>query len=74
MNETLSETQALEPNPLYSNLTHFEARIDAGEKIEPGDWMPDEYRRQLIRMISQHAHSEVVGCCPKGNGLPKRRR
>ena len=47
-------------------LARFEARIAAGEKIEPGDWMPDEYRRQLIRMISQHAHSEVVGMLPEG--------
>ncbi len=47
-------------------LAAFEARIRQGEKIEPGDWMPDEYRRQLIRMISQHAHSEVVGMLPEG--------
>ncbi|MDA0245177.1 MAG: 1,2-phenylacetyl-CoA epoxidase subunit A [Chloroflexi bacterium] len=47
-------------------LTHFEERIARGEKIEPGDWMPEEYRRQLIRMISQHAHSEVVGMLPEG--------
>jgi len=47
-------------------LQAFEARIARGEKIEPGDWMPDEYRRQLIRMISQHAHSEVVGMLPEG--------
>ncbi len=44
----------------------FEARIAKGEKIEPGDWMPDGYRQQLIRMISQHAHSEVVGMLPEG--------
>lgn len=44
----------------------FEARIARGEKIEPGDWMPADYRRQLIRMISQHAHSEVVGMLPEG--------
>ncbi|MGH2621174.1 MAG: 1,2-phenylacetyl-CoA epoxidase subunit PaaA [Anaerolineales bacterium] len=44
----------------------FEVRIRRGEKIEPGDWMPDEYRRQLIRMISQHAHSEIVGMLPEG--------
>ena len=44
----------------------FEKRIAAGEKIEPGDWMPEEYRRQLIRMISQHAHSEIVGMLPEG--------
>ena len=44
----------------------FEARIARGEKIEPGDWMPLRYRKQLIRMISQHAHSEVVGMLPEG--------
>src|SRR5512135_447321 len=47
-------------------LTQFEGRIARGEKIEPGDWMPEEYRKQLIRMISQHAHSEVVGMLPEG--------
>ena len=47
-------------------LQHFEERIERGEKIEPGDWMPEEYRRQLVRMISQHAHSEVVGMLPEG--------
>ena len=47
-------------------LIAFEARIAKGEKIEPGDWMPEEYRRQLIRMISQHAHSEIVGMLPEG--------
>jgi ring-1,2-phenylacetyl-CoA epoxidase subunit PaaA len=47
-------------------LRAFEERIARGEKIEPGDWMPGEYRRQLIRMISQHAHSEVVGMLPEG--------
>ncbi|GAB4396881.1 MAG: 1,2-phenylacetyl-CoA epoxidase subunit A [Anaerolineales bacterium] len=49
-----------------TNLLNFEARIARGEKIEPGDWMPDEYRRQLVRMISQHAHSEVIGMLPEG--------
>lgn len=47
-------------------LENFEERIKRGEKIEPGDWMPAEYRHQLIRMISQHAHSEVVGMLPEG--------
>ncbi|NLF65692.1 MAG: 1,2-phenylacetyl-CoA epoxidase subunit A, partial [Chloroflexi bacterium] len=47
-------------------LQAFEVRIARGEKIEPGDWMPEEYRRQLIRMISQHAHSEIVGMLPEG--------
>lgn len=49
-----------------AKLKEFEERISQGEKIEPGDWMPDEYRNQLIRMISQHAHSEVVGMLPEG--------
>lgn len=52
-------------------LKHFETRIAQGEKIEPGDWMPSEYRRQLIRMISQHAHSEVVGMLPEGNWITR---
>ncbi len=51
-------------------LAEFEARIARGEKIEPGDWMPEEYRRQLIRMISQHAHSEIVGMLPEGGWIP----
>jgi ring-1,2-phenylacetyl-CoA epoxidase subunit PaaA len=51
-------------------LAAFEARIARGEKIEPGDWMPEEFRRQLIRMISQHAHSEVVGMLPEGAFIP----
>lgn len=49
-----------------ARLAAFEARIARGEKIEPGDWMPDRYRKQLIRMISQHAHSEIVGMLPEG--------
>ena len=56
-----------ETDPDYEEkLTEFEARIARGEKIEPGDWMPDKYRKQLIRMISQHAHSEIVGMLPEG--------
>jgi ring-1,2-phenylacetyl-CoA epoxidase subunit PaaA len=47
-------------------LREFEARIARGGKIEPGDWMPEAYRKQLIRMISQHAHSEIVGMLPEG--------
>src|SRR5437762_894614 len=51
-------------------LAEFDARIARGEKIEPTDWMPDEYRKQLIRMISQHAHSELVGALPEGKWIP----
>ncbi len=49
----------------------FEARIAAGESIEPKDWMPERYRRQLARMMSQHAHSEVVGMLPEGNWISR---
>ncbi|HZD58411.1 MAG TPA: 1,2-phenylacetyl-CoA epoxidase subunit PaaA [Anaerolineales bacterium] len=52
-------------------LREFEARIERGEKIEPGDWMPEGYRHQLIRMISQHAHSEVVGMLPEGGWITR---
>ncbi len=55
-----------EGNQNRDQLNLFEERIARGEKIEPGDWIPDEYRRQLIRMISQHAHSEIVGMLPEG--------
>ncbi len=44
----------------------FDARIDAGEFIEAKDWMPEAYRRTLLRQISQHAHSEIVGMLPEG--------
>ncbi len=45
--------------------------IDADEKIEPKDWMPEEYRKTLIRQISQHAHSEIVGMLPEGNWITR---
>lgn len=50
---------------------HFQDRIDAGEKIEPKDWMPDAYRQTLIRQIGQHAHSEIVGQLPEGNWITR---
>ena len=49
----------------------FQDRIDAGEKIEPKDWMPDGYRKTLIRQIGQHAHSEIVGQLPEGNWITR---
>jgi ring-1,2-phenylacetyl-CoA epoxidase subunit PaaA len=52
-------------------LAAFQARIDAEERIEPNDWMPEAYRRTLIRQISQHAHSEVVGMLPEGNWITR---
>jgi len=52
-------------------LSAFQARIDAEEKIEAKDWMPQAYRRTLIRQISQHAHSEIIGMQPEGNWLTR---
>lgn len=49
----------------------FQAKIEAEQKIEPKDWMPDEYRKSLVRQISQHAHSEVVGMLPEGNWITR---
>jgi ring-1,2-phenylacetyl-CoA epoxidase subunit PaaA len=49
----------------------FDARIDAGDFIEAKDWMPDHYRKTLLRQISQHAHSEIVGMLPEGNWISR---
>ncbi len=51
--------------------TRFQELIDEEEKIEPSDWMPDDYRRTLIRQIAQHAHSEVIGMQPEGNWITR---
>ena len=50
-------------------LDQFQLKIDAEQKIEPKDWMPEDYRKHLIRQISQHAHSEIIGMQPEGNWL-----
>jgi ring-1,2-phenylacetyl-CoA epoxidase subunit PaaA len=52
-------------------LAEFEARLANGETIEPKDWKPERYRKQLIRMMSQHAHSEIVGMLPEGNWITR---
>ena len=49
----------------------FQKKIDAEQKIEPKDWMPDGYRSHLIRQISQHAHSEIIGMQPEGNWITR---
>jgi len=49
----------------------FQARIDADVKIEPKDYMPEAYRKTLVRQISQHAHSEIVGMLPEGNWITR---
>jgi ring-1,2-phenylacetyl-CoA epoxidase subunit PaaA len=52
-------------------IVAFEARVAADEFIEPKDWMPEAYRRTLVRQISQHAHSEIVGMLPEGNWISR---
>ncbi|WP_170407174.1 1,2-phenylacetyl-CoA epoxidase subunit PaaA [Ruegeria arenilitoris] len=52
-------------------LAEFQAKIDADIKIEPKDWMPQGYRKTLIRQIGQHAHSEIVGQLPEGNWITR---
>jgi ring-1,2-phenylacetyl-CoA epoxidase subunit PaaA len=54
-----------------TKLKHFESLIDADSNIEPRDWMPEDYRKHLIRQISQHAHSEVIGMQPEGNWISR---
>ena len=54
-----------------AKLARFQAKIDAEEKIEPNDWMPEAYRRTLVRQISQHAHSEIIGMQPEGNWITR---
>jgi ring-1,2-phenylacetyl-CoA epoxidase subunit PaaA len=54
-----------------AKLARFQAKCDAEDKIEPNDWMPQAYRRTLVRQISQHAHSEIVGMQPEGNWITR---
>jgi ring-1,2-phenylacetyl-CoA epoxidase subunit PaaA len=71
-------TQALnaKPEPVgppenADRAQRFQARIDAEERIEPKDAMPEAYRRTLVRQISQHAHSEIIGMQPEGNWITR---
>ena len=64
-----NSAKMLEEDPIL--LARFEEKIQNGEKIEPHDWMPKEYRRQLIRMIEQHAHSEIIGALPEGTWITR---
>src|SRR5258706_2296680 len=70
------DTHGKEPLPAATGESpaqaqRFQARVDAEDKIEPKDWMPDAYRQTLIRQISQHAHSEIVGMLPEGNWISR---
>ena len=75
-------TQALDiPDPSQAPPPHrvdpgeaqarFDAHVAADGKIEPRDWMPEAYRKTLVRQISQHAHSEIVGMLPEGNWISR---
>lgn len=63
--------QPLTPTEPEELMVRFEARIAADGRIEPQDWMPEAYRKTLIRQISQHAHSEIVGMLPEGNWISR---
>jgi ring-1,2-phenylacetyl-CoA epoxidase subunit PaaA len=72
-------TQGLAPTPDAAKpapedpaeSARFQQRIDAEQRIEPNDWMPAAYRKTLVRQISQHAHSEIVGMLPEGNWITR---
>jgi ring-1,2-phenylacetyl-CoA epoxidase subunit PaaA len=72
-------TQAMDTAPAETRAAledaalqqRFDARIDAGDFIEAKDWMPEHYRKTLVRQISQHAHSEIVGMLPEGNWITR---
>ena len=68
-NTNLTKDFVVDDDPI--KLAEFEARIASGDKIEPKDWMPSEYRKQLIRMIEQHAHSEIIGSLPEGTWITR---
>ena len=66
--QTLKPEKKLTPK---QELTKFEQKIADEQKIEPRDWMPDAYRKNVIRQMSQHAHSEVIGMQPEGNWITR---
>ena len=68
-NVSLNKELIVDEDPV--KLQEFESRIASGEKIEPKDWMPNLYRKQLIRMIEQHAHSEIIGSLPEGTWITR---
>ncbi|MEY2781001.1 MAG: hypothetical protein RL307_705 [Pseudomonadota bacterium] len=61
----------IQPGESQEKIQAFEDRIAADGRIEPQDWMPEAYRKTLVRQISQHAHSEIVGMLPEGNWISR---
>ncbi len=68
LNQQVADTATPEDDALAAR---FQARIDDEQRIEPNDWMPAAYRMTLVRQISQHAHSEIVGMLPEGNWITR---
>ena len=74
-------TQALDLKPQLADMApaappseeqqRFDTKMRADKKVEPRDWMPEAYRKTLVRQISQHAHSEVIGMLPEGNWISR---
>tara|TARA_B100001142_G_scaffold268979_1_gene274376 strand:+ start:11518 stop:12510 length:993 start_codon:yes stop_codon:yes gene_type:complete len=58
-------------NSMSAKEKAFQEKIDRGQRIEPKDWMPEGYRRTLLRQMGQHAHSEIVGQLPEGNWISR---
>ena len=71
LDQSGKEERGVRGEETAARLDAFQARIDAEEKIEAKDWMPEAYRRTLVRQISQHAHSEIIGMQPEGNWLTR---
>ncbi len=68
LNQQVADATTPEDDALAAR---FQARIDDEQRIEPNDWMPAAYRKTLVRQISQHAHSEIVGMLPEGNWITR---
>jgi ring-1,2-phenylacetyl-CoA epoxidase subunit PaaA len=71
--QALNANHAVAQQPAEDDrrLTVFQSKIDRDEKIEPNDWMPQAYRKTLVRQIAQHAHSEIIGMQPEGNWITR---
>jgi len=69
--QALNTREASAPAADPEREARFQARVDSENRVEPNDWMPDAYRRTLIRQVSQHAHSEIVGMLPEGNWITR---
>ncbi|MDH5433561.1 MAG: 1,2-phenylacetyl-CoA epoxidase subunit A [Gammaproteobacteria bacterium] len=67
----MTQTHDNSTDNLEQKLAEFEQKIADEQKIEPSDWMPEAYRKNLIRQMSQHAHSEVIGMQPEGNWITR---